>query len=130
MYKSNPLGRQVLKWSFQTACTSNECIIWDTSNMVNKVMFIKEMNGYFWSTLYARTNCDEYCAYKWQRINHTKKNEIPCLFQRQIEYINKMKNRHFAWLCIGSELQNWPPVRWQRSDFSVFTSLFKTSAGF
>lgn len=25
-----------------------------------------------------------------------KKNEIPCLFQRQIEYINKMKNRHFA----------------------------------
>lgn len=41
--------------------------------MVNKVMFIKEMNGYFWSTLYARTNCDEHCAYKWQRINHTKK---------------------------------------------------------
>lgn len=31
------------------------------------------MNGYFWPTLYAWTNCDEHRAYKWQRINHTKK---------------------------------------------------------
>lgn len=44
MYKSKPLGRQILKWSFQTVHTSNECIIWDISNMVNKVMFIKETN--------------------------------------------------------------------------------------